>query len=81
METLNDTHDHLMDRLAQQVPNLKKNDLMIYCYLALQFDHTTLCTILNRTPGALNSKIYRIREKIVNSGAKDKDTFIDAISR
>lgn len=79
MSTLNATHDNLMTRLAQQVPTLKKDDLMVYGYLAHQFDHMTLCTILDRSPGALNSKIYRIREKIDHSSARDKEEFLKTI--
>lgn len=80
MESLNETRGNLMVRLAEQVPTLKKDDLMIYCYLALQLDHVTLCTIMNRTPGALNAKIYRLREKIGKSGAPDSEEFLSAIS-
>ena len=80
MTTLNETHDNLMIRLAEQVPTMKKDDLMVYCYLAHRLDHMTLCTILNRTPGVLNAKVYRIREKIRKSGAQDADAFLDAIS-
>ena len=80
MDTLNQTRGNLMVRLAEQVPTLKKDDLMIYCYLAHRFDHTTLCTILNRTPGALNAKIFRIRGKIERSQATDVIEFMDAIS-
>ncbi len=79
MATLNATHNNLMTRLAEQVPTLKKDDLMVYSYLAHQFDHMTLCTILDRTPGALNSKIYRIREKITQSSAKDTEEFLGVI--
>ena len=80
MATLNETRNNLMVRLAEQVPSLKKDDLMIYCYLALQLDHTSLCTILNKTPGALNAKIYRIREKIQKEAPLDEREFLDAIS-
>jgi hypothetical protein len=80
MTTLNETRNDLMIRLADQVPALKKDDLMIYCYLANRFDHTTICTVLNRTPGVLNAKVYRIREKIRKSGAQDADAFLEAIS-
>lgn len=79
MSTLNATHNNLMTRLAEQVPTLKRDDLMVYGYLAHQFDHMTLCTILDRSPGALNSKIYRIRAKIDHSSAKDKEEFLKTI--
>lgn len=79
MSTLNATHDNLMTRLAEQVPTLKKDDLMLYGYLAHQFDHMTLCIILDRSPGALNSKVYRIREKIEHSSAEDKEEFLKTI--
>lgn len=79
MTTLNETRENLMVRLEEQVPSLKKDDLMVYCYLALQLDHTTLCTILNKTPGALNAKVYRLREKIEKSLAPDKTEFLSVI--
>lgn len=78
--TLNETRNNLMVRLSNQVPTLRKDDLLIYCYLANHLDHTTICTILNRTPGALNSKIYRIREKIEKANAIDEKEFLDVIS-
>ena len=79
MTTLNETRGNLMVRLEEQVPSLKKDDLMVYCYLALQMDHTTLCTILNKTPGALNAKVYRLRDKIEKSFAPDKSEFLSVI--
>lgn len=79
MTTLNETRGNLMVRLEEQVPSLKKDDLMVYCYLALQLDHMTLCTILNKTPGALNAKVYRLREKIEKSLAPDKTEFLSVI--
>ena len=80
MFTLNETRNNLMVRLSSQVPSLKKDDLLIYCYLANHLDHTTICTVLNRTPGALNSKIYRIRDKIEKANAIDSEEFLEAIS-
>ena len=78
-QALNESMNRIVDRLQEQVPSLKRDDLLVYCYLAHQFDHTTLCAILNKTPGALNAKIYRIREKILASHAKDADEFLRAI--
>ena len=79
--TINKTRNNLMVRLADQIPSLKETDLMLYCYLASQLGHNTICLILDKNPGAVNAQVYRLRNKIAGSDAPDKAEFLDAIAK
>lgn len=77
---LNITRNNLMIRLGEQVPSLKTREMLLYCYLASHLEHNTICSILDKTPGAVNAQIYRLRKKIERSGAPDTPEFIEVIS-
>ena len=79
--TINKTRNNLMVRLADQIPSLKETELMLYCYLASQLGHNTICLILDKNPGAVNAQVYRLRNKIAGSDAPDKAEFLDAIAK
>lgn len=80
MASLNETRRNLMVRLNTQVPALNKKELLLYCYLASHLEHNTICSILDKTPGAVNAQIYRLRKKIERSGAPDTSEFLEVIS-
>ncbi len=80
VETLNKTRDNILVRLIESVPSLGSRDILLYCYLAIRFDHNAICMILKKTPGALNAQVYRLRRKINESDSIWKEEFLDAIS-
>ena len=76
VKTLNNTRGDIMVRLTQQIPTLKKTDIILFCYLASQLGHNTICLILDKNPGAVNAQVYRLRNKIAGSDAPDKAEFL-----
>ena len=80
MASLNETRRNLMVRLNTQVPALNKKELLLYCYLASHLGHNTICTILEKSPGAVNAQVYRLRKKIEGSDAIDKREFLEVIT-
>ena len=80
IETLNKTRDNLLVRLTESVPSLSSREILLYCYLAIRLDHNAICMIVNKTPGALNAQIYRLRKKINESDSVWKEEFLDVIS-
>lgn len=80
VKTLNNTRGDIMVRLTQQIPTLKKTDIILFCYLASQLGHNTICLILDKNPGAVNAQVYRLRNKIAGSDAPDKAEFLDVIA-
>lgn len=80
IEMLNKTRDNIVIRLTESVPSLSSRDILLFCYLTIQLDHNAICMILDKTPGALNANIYRLRKKISESNSHWKGEFIDAIA-
>ena len=78
--SLNITRNNIMIRLGEQVPSLNPKEMLLYCYLASHLEHNTICSILDKTPGAVNAQIYRLRKKIERSGAPDTSEFLEVIS-
>ena len=78
--TLNETRNNIVVRLAEQCPKLTPAEIYLFTYLASQMKHNTICTILDKSPSALNAQIYRLRKKIEDSDSIDKEEFLDAIS-
>lgn len=80
METINKTRNNLISRLTVSVPNLSQKEILLYIYLAVQLNHNAICLILDKSPGALNAQIYRMRRKIEDSESPWKEEFLDAIT-
>ena len=78
--SLNETRNGIMLRLCKQVPSLNAKETLMYCYLASRLDRNTICAVLDKTPGAVNAQVYRLRQKIEDSGAQDREEFLDVIS-
>ena len=69
-----------MIRLCDQVPALKSNEILLYCYLASQLDRNTISSVLGKSPGAVSAQVYRLRQKIEDSSAPDRDEFLEVIA-
>lgn len=78
--TVNLTHNNILVRLSEQVPALNAKEIKLFCFLVCQMSHNAICLITDKTPAALNSNIYRLRNKIDVSEAPDKPEFLDSIS-
>ena len=77
--SLNETRNNLMIRLCEQVPALNSKEILLYCYLASQLDRNTICSVLGKSPGAVTAQVYRLRQKIEDSSAPDRDEFLEVI--
>lgn len=80
IQSVNETRNLLIDRLASQVPSLNSREIILYCYIASGLDRNTICTILDKNPSAVNAQVYRLRTKISESGAVDASEFLGVIS-
>ena len=78
--SLNETRNNLMIRLCEQVPALNSKEILLYCYLASQLDRNTVCSVLGKSPGAVSAQVYRLRQKIEDSSAPDRDEFLEVIA-
>ena len=69
-----------MIRLCEQVPALNSKEILLYCYLASQLDRNTISSVLGKSPGAVSAQVYRLRQKIEDSSAPDRDEFLEVIA-
>ena len=77
--TLNHNNGNVVERLREQMPKLKPEDIKLFIFAASGFSSTTISTILEKDKGIVYNRIWRLKGKISSSEAPDKDEFLDII--
>ena len=77
--TLNHNNRNVVERLREQMPKLKPEDIKLFIFAASGFSSTTISTILEKDKGIVYNRIWRLKGKISSSEAPDKDEFLDII--
>ena len=76
---LDEDLDNIMTNLRAEMPFLKDKDYMIFSFLVIGFDVTTISNLLNITPNTVYIRKSRIKHQILEQNPTHKDQFIEAI--
>ena len=76
---LNEDLDNIMSNLRAEMPSLKEKDYMIFSFLVIGFDVTTISILLNITPNTIYIRKSRIKHQIMEQGPIHKEQFIEAM--
>ena len=76
---LDEDLDNVMTNLRAEMPFLKDKDYMIFSFLVIGFDVTTISNLLNITPNTVYIRKSRIKHQILEQNPTHKDQFIEAI--
>lgn len=73
--------DNILSRMRQQLPRFKEADITFCALLLAGFAPRTICLLINIQYGNYYNKWTRIRARISNSDAPDKDFFLNALNK
>lgn len=73
---LDDNYDGVMQKLRKEFPNWKNEEYLLYIFTASGFSTTTISTLLEKDKKAIYNRVWRLKNKIGNSDAPDKDIFL-----
>ena len=76
---LDEDLDNIMSNLRAEMPSLKDKDYMIFSFLVIGFDVTTISNLLNITPNTVYIRKSRIKHQIIEKNPRHKEQFIEAI--
>ena len=71
--------DGIVTALRSQFPRLKEEDVQLFCYLASGFSTTTISTLMEKDKQYIYNRVYRLRGRISESDAPDKERFLGVI--
>lgn len=72
--------DGIMTKLHAELPDLKKKDFILFGYLALGFDATTISHFMDCTVNTIYIRKSRLKKAIEESDAEHKQLFMEIIS-
>ena len=73
---LDDNYDGIMQKLRKEFPNWKNEEYLLYIFTASGFSTTTISTLLEKDKKAIYNRVWRLKNRIDNSDAPDKDIFL-----
>ena len=76
---LNADLDNIMSNLRSEMPSLKEKDYVIFSFLVIGFDVTTISNLLNITANTVYIRKCRIRHQIEEHNPAHKSQYIEAI--
>ena len=76
---LDEDLDNIMSNLREEMPSLKDKDYMIFGFLVIGFDVTTISNLMNITANTVYIRKSRIKNQILTQNPSHRDQFIDAM--
>lgn len=76
---LDEDLDNIMTNLRTEMPSLKEKDFMIFSFLVIGFDVTTISNLLNITANTVYIRKSRIKSQIQEHNPAHKDQFLEIL--
>lgn len=80
-EIVDQCRDNILTRMRQQLPRFKESDITFCALLLGGFAPRTICLLIDIQYGNYYNKWTRLRARISNSDASDKEFFLDALNK
>lgn len=77
--SLNEDYDDVVKKLREQLPKIKEEDVLLFCFCASGFSSTTISTLLEKDKPYVYNRLYRLKGRISSSDAPDKDFFLSLL--
>ena len=74
--TVNLLGDNLITRFREQCPELKIRDIKLFTYIVIRFSPISIGVVLGKTPEQIYRMKYKLKHKIMDSSASDKEIFL-----
>lgn len=80
-QSLNNSYDGVMTKLRAAFPTWKEEDYLLYMFTAAGFSSTTISTLLEKDKPYVYNRVYRIKERIKQSGTTHRDALLAVLDR
>lgn len=74
-EVVNACNDNIIEKIKQDIPNLKPGDIDLIIYILAGFPTRVISVLIDDTPQNIAVRKHRIKQKIAASGAANKDYY------
>lgn len=79
-QSLNESNDGVMEKLRADFPKLKDEDYLLFLFVASGFSSTTISALLEKDKPYVYNRLYRLKERIKQSGTKNRELFLDTLA-
>jgi hypothetical protein len=76
---VNTAHDGAVDKLRAQLPRCKEEDVRIFVLAASGLSRTAMATILEKEKGVVNNRLWRLKGRLADSEAPDKELLLGCL--
>jgi tetratricopeptide (TPR) repeat protein len=66
-------------KLRAQLPNCKEEDVRLFVLAASGFSRTAMATLMDKEKGVVNNRLWRLKGRIADSDAPDKDLLLSCL--
>ena len=73
------SRDGAAAKLRDQLPNCKEEDVRLFVLAASGFSRTAMATLMDKEKGVVNNRLWRLKGRISDSGAPDKDLLLSCL--
>jgi hypothetical protein len=73
------SRDGAAAKLRAQLPNCKEEDVRLFVLAASGFSRTAMATLMDKEKGVINNRLWRLKGRIADSGAPDKDLLLSCL--
>lgn len=80
-QSLNERYDGVMKTLREEFPNWKNEDYLLFMFSAAGFSSTTISTLLEKDKPYVYNRLYRIKERIKQSGTTHRAQLLGVLER
>lgn len=77
---ININYDNILVRLKEQIPNISDRHITLIIYDLCGLSTSIIALLMNDTANNIYQQRYRIKQKIADSDAADKDYFLRIIN-
>ena len=80
-QALNEGSDNVMSKLRNTFPKWKQEDYLLYLFAASGFSSTTISTLLEKDKPYVYNRLYRLKERLKQSGSAHKTLYLTCLDR
>ena len=77
--SVNAAHDGAVDKLRAQLPRCKEEDVRLFVLAASGLSRTAMATILDKEKGVVNNRLWRLKGRIADADAPDKELLLNCL--
>ena len=78
---LEEQKNGIVSKFKAQISRLSDDEIRLFCFLCAGFNSTTISTLMEKDKQYIYNRIWRLKNKIMASGAPDRSLFLEPFSK